>query len=49
MPVLLAVRRLPLVPAEIKAWIALGLAIGVASLAYRYIERPFIERASRWS
>jgi peptidoglycan/LPS O-acetylase OafA/YrhL len=38
-------RRLPL-PTELQAWLALGLAVGIAAFAYRCIERPALRWAS---
>jgi peptidoglycan/LPS O-acetylase OafA/YrhL len=47
MPVLLAVRRVPLLPSELKAWLALLFAVGIAALAWRWVERPCIRWAQR--
>lgn len=47
MPALLAARYLPGLAPTVKGWLALGLAIGLAAAAHRWIERPCIRWASR--
>jgi len=46
LPAQAAARRLPL-PGELQAWIALALAIALAALAYRCVERPAMRWAAR--
>ena len=43
MPVLMLCNRLPL-PGPLKAWLAVGIALLLAALANRWVDRP----AQRW-
>ena len=47
MPALYAAKHLP-VPGEFKGWLGLALALALAALAHRFIERPAMQRARLW-
>jgi peptidoglycan/LPS O-acetylase OafA/YrhL len=47
LPALAVARRLPWLPSEVKAWVAVALSTIVAALAWRLVERPAITMAKR--